>query len=301
MIEHISNNRILAQITFAFILLAAFASRRLNCEALALSPNNAKSLSNRVSYPIPKAKPIASMAEASAKSGAQPVPSILSDYYNNLIANSPMPLQSWPQQELSYVPSAAVGDNEYDNGEEYYSDDNSDALRSFGSEMTGIYGNDVYQPEGWFNGPVIVDNSDSNNDNDDLKDAQLNTLMMAYLLDQFDKLNQLKDLSEKRAVDSKSLTQETISTTTIPSVTIPATKVTTNAIPKKLTAEQIRLVQRGQKEFPLLRPAADNDEKTSGPSDSNWPTELEEKNLSQVCLTHSPLSIHAMRRRQRAS
>jgi hypothetical protein len=279
--SEIINNKLLAQISFAFLLLATIISKHLNCEALVLKQNRANSFPILGSYQ--KANTNEAVPQIDTKSPSVVAPSILSDYYNSILTNSGQNLrripQSWPQPD--FVPiSNVVDNNEYETGDEYYSDDNSESLRSAPNDL--FYANDVYQPEGWFNGPVVFDTPDTNIQTDESNDAQLNTLMMAYLLDQFDKLNKLKDLSEKRGFQQNSNTQEVVTTTAQPPViTTPTVRVTTNAIPKKLTAKQFRLFQRGQKEFPLLRPAVDNDDKTSDNSNSKWPTELEENNLSQ--------------------
>jgi len=143
-----------------------------------------------------------------------------------------------------------IDNREYETGDEYYIDDNSETLKQAVSDL--YYGNDVYQPEGWFNGPVIFDTPETNVQTDEVNDAQLNTLMMAYLLDQFDKLNKLKESSEKRGFQLNSENQkEFVLTSTQPPVVTPtnAMKITTHAIPKKLTAQHFR---RGQKEFPLF-------------------------------------------------
>jgi len=87
------NNKLLAQITFAFLLLATIISKHLNCEALALKQNNkVNSLSNRVSYQKGNAN------EAAPRLDTKVAPSILSDYYNSILSNSGQNLRRMPVQ-----------------------------------------------------------------------------------------------------------------------------------------------------------------------------------------------------------
>lgn len=273
------NNKLLSRIAFAIVLLVTVVSQRLQCEAYALKSNNVNSLPPLQPYPKGGFKNTAS--QVNSKLPVALPPTILSDYYNSLISNSGqylrrLPSNNWPQTE--FIPLSNVAEDEYENGDEYY-DDNTDQVKSAPSDI--YYGNDAYQPDGWFNGPVIYDTPDSNAQNDEENDAQLNNLMISYLFNQFEKLNKQKELSEKR-VESKIKNPQTVTQSSVPSVTsLPSTTrtITTNATPKKLTSKQFRMFQRGQKEFPLLRPASDNDNKNS--ENPEWPTELDEKNLSE--------------------
>jgi hypothetical protein len=261
--------------------LVTIISQRLYCEAYALKSNNANSFPPHLSYPKGGLNKV--VPQVNSKLPVALPPSILSDYYNSIISNSgqhldSLPHNNWPQTE--FIPLTNVVEDEYDNGDEYYNyEPNPEQVRIGNSDI--YFGNDAYQPEGWFNGPVIYDSPDSDSQNDDSNDAQLSNLLMSYLFDQIDKLKQ-KESSEKTYEESKGQNSKPV--TTLPSVTSPPSTIstmTTHSTPKKLTSKQFRLFQRGQKEFPLLRPASENEEKNSESQVLKWPTELEETELKE--------------------
>ncbi|XP_054153489.1 uncharacterized protein LOC128952168 [Oppia nitens] len=275
----------MTQIVLLMLLLTTIITNKLICEGLAIKPNSADSSQNRILYPKSEIKDTVRQSETKPSLSLQP-PSILSDYYNQLIQqkvaqNRPqLPLvNNWPQPDL--MPPS--NNNDYEGFiDDYYSDDTGTGMLNSAQSDT-IYGSDSYQPEGWFNGPAIYDTPDIGFQNDESNDAQMNALMMAYLLDQFDKINKIKDQNNKRSTisgsDSNNIGVVTTTTQPLTTESSVAAKITTHAIPKKLTAKQFRLFQRGQKEFPLLRPAADEDKTEL--QQNQWPTELDETNLSQ--------------------
>jgi hypothetical protein len=278
------NNNLLPKIWFSLVLLATIISQRLYCEAYAIKSNNANSLPPHLSYPKGGLNKV--VPQQNAKLPVALPPSILSDYYNSIIPNSGqyldrLPHNNWPQTEFMPLPN--VVEDEYDNGDEYYSyEPNPEQVKIGTSDI--YYGNDAYQPEGWFNGPVIYDSPDSDSQNDDSNDAQLSSLLMSYLFDQIDKLNKQKESQEKTYEELKG---QNFKPVTLPSVTSPPSTIstmTTHSTPKKLTSKQFRLFQRGQKEFPLLRPASENEEKKSESQVPKWPTELDEKELNEVII-----------------
>lgn len=158
---------------------------------------------------------------------------------------------------------------DYEASEDYYQDQ---------ANADGLYYTDGQ--DGWFDGPILPKVS-ADNDNEPTTDEQLNKLLISYLYDHYNKANPNDDEDEDSNVEKRR--QKIVIKEDFAGLTTPSTPVASTASSRKAKLlHKPGKVHHGQKEVPLLRPANASESKQQ----KDWPEELEENNLDEVCVFH---------------
>ena len=205
----------------------------------------------------------------------------------------PLSLQDLLNSQKAYYPNSEIRQMPADSGSVQYSP--LEQMLMMQKMMTDYENNnnqqDYFQPDqinndngfyyadgqdGWFDGPV---EPQVNPLLDDLTEDQLNDLISKFfLMKQYEQLMEEKSGDEEEDSNVEKRRQKIVIKDDFAEQSTPSTPVASTASSQrkaKLVHKPAKNFHRGQKEVPLLRPAEIKPKE--------WPSELEESNLSQVC------------------
>lgn len=148
---------------------------------------------------------------------------------------------------------------DYETSDDYYQDQ---------ANTDGLYYTDGQ--DGWFDGPILPKVSSDG-------DEELNKLLINYLYDHYNKMNEGDNDDEEEDGNVEKRRQKIVIKEDFVGLTTPSTPVASTASPRKAKlVHKPGKVHHGQKEVPLLRPANAAESKQK-----DWPEELEENNLDE--------------------